>query len=143
MKEFTATTTIAAPPEAIWSILVDTPAYPDWDPFCDKIEGELGLGNTLKAFSKLSPGRGFKVKVTELDENRRMTWQGGMPFGLFKGVRTFTMRQAGDSTAFELREVFSGPMLKLIGGSLPDMTEAFQQFCQGLKAHAERGVAGN
>ena len=137
MKEFTASTTISASPEAIWEVLVKTDAYPEWDPFCDKIEGQVGLGSKLKAFSKLSPGRGFKVKVTELDENRRMTWEGGMPFGLFKGVRTFTIKPNGDSTAFELREVFSGPMLKLIGGSLPDMTEAFEKFCEGLKARAE------
>ncbi len=137
MKQFSAQTTINAPAATVWSILLDTSAYPEWDPFCDKIEGQVGLGNKLKAFSKLSPGRGFKVKVTELVDNQKMTWQGGMPLGLFKGVRTFELAGDGNTTTFELREVFSGPMVKLIGKSLPDMSEAFERFCAGLKSRAE------
>ena len=37
-------------------------------------------------------------------------------------------------------EVFSGPMLKLIAKSIPDMTEAFDAFAAGLKARAEERV---
>ena len=138
MKEFSATTTIHARPEAIWAILLDTPSYPQWDPYCDKIEGEVAVGNKIKAFTKLSPGRAFPVKVTQLDTNRQMTWSGGMPLGLFKGERTFTLVPAGDDAIeFTVREVFSGPMLKLIAKSLPDMTEPFEQFVAGLKQRAE------
>ena len=77
------------------------------------------------------------MTVAELDENRRMTWRGGMPLGLFKGVRTFTLTPREGGVDFELREVFSGPMLALIGRSLPDMTEAFAGFAAGLKERAE------
>ncbi len=66
-----------------------------------------------------------------------MTWEGGMPLGLFKGVRSFTLTPQGEAQHFELREVFSGPMLFMIGSSLPDMTGAFEGFCAGLKARAE------
>ncbi|GAB5546799.1 MAG: hypothetical protein SangKO_065590 [Sandaracinaceae bacterium] len=38
---------------------------------------------------------------------------------------------------FTLTEVFSGPMLALIGGSIPDMSDAFEKFVAGLKARAE------
>ncbi len=138
MKEYRATATIEQSPEKIWEVLVDTAAWPEWDPFCDKIEGRVALGEKIKAFTKLSPGRAFGVKVTELVPNQRMTWSGGMPFGLFKGVRTFTLTPKGKTTEFTLHEVFSGPMLKLIGGSIPDMTEAFQKFVSGLKSRAER-----
>lgn len=61
-----------------------------------------------------------------------------MPLGLFKGVRTFTLTPRGEQTEFTLHEVFSGPMLKLIGGSIPDMTDAFKGFVAGLKGRAER-----
>lgn len=98
----------------------------------------MALGKKLKAFSKLSPGRGFRVKVTELVPNHKMTWSGGMPFGLFKGERTFTLTPREDGTTeFTVREVFSGPMLRLIGKSIPDMTEPFEQFASGLKNRAE------
>jgi hypothetical protein len=79
------------------------------------------------------------VKVTELVENERMTWSGGMPLGLFKGVRTFTLSSRDDGKVdFEMREVFSGPFLGMIKGSLPDMTEAFEGFAEGLKTRAEK-----
>lgn len=137
MKEYRAHTVIHQSPEKIWSILTDVGTYPEWDPYCDKIEGELALGKKIKAFSKLSPGRAFPVKVTELVPNRKMTWSGGMPLGLFKGVRTFTLTPAGEGTEFTMHEVFSGPMLALIGGSIPDMSEAFREFAAGLKRRAE------
>ncbi len=137
MKSFEATTTINAPAGTIWAVLTDTAKWPEWDPSCDKIEGQIALGNKIKAFTKLSPGRAFPVKVSELVENQKMTWSGGMPLGLFKGVRTFTLEGQGDAVQFTLREEFSGPMLALIGGTIPDMNEAFQGFVAGLKTRSE------
>ncbi len=136
-KEFEARTTINAPADKVWSILIDTEAYPEWDPYCDRIEGQLALGNKIKAFSKLSPGRAFPVKVTQMTENQKMIWQGGMPLGLFKGVRTFSLEPNTQGEEFRRHEVFSGPMLPLIAKSLPDMSGRFEEFVQGLKARAE------
>ncbi len=138
MKEYQASITIRASADKVWQILTQAEEYPRFDPLCDEIRGTIVLGNKIKAFSKLSPGRAFPVKVTQMDENRQMTWSGGMPLGLFKGVRTFTLQSVSESeTSFTVREVFSGPMLALIGRSIPDMTDPFQQFVDGLKAHAE------
>jgi hypothetical protein len=138
MKEYSATTTIESSPETIWAILIDGPAYPEWDPGVDRIEGKIAPGEKLKAFSKLSPGRAFPATVTEFEPGRKMVWSGGMPLGLFKGVRTFTLTPKGDDTTeFTLREVFSGPLLPMIGRSIPDMTTTFEQFAAGLKKRAE------
>jgi len=137
MKQFEAQTTIAATPEKVWSVLIDTENWPQWDPTCERIEGNVVLGEKVKAFSKLSPGRAFPVKVVELVPNEQMTWQGGMPLGLFKGVRSFTLKEDGDGTAFTVRETFSGPMLAVIGGTIPDLTEPFAQFVAGLKNRSE------
>jgi hypothetical protein len=138
MKEFSATGTINASPETIWAILTDAPSYPDWDPSADRIEGRIAPGETVKAYTKLAPGRAFPAKVTVFEPGRKMVWEGGMPLGLFKGVRTFTLSpKDSNSVEFAIREVFSGPLLPLFGGSLPDMTEPFKQFVAGLKARAE------
>ena len=138
MKEFKASGLIRASAERVWSVLIATDKWPEWDPSCERIEGTPALGSKLKAFSKLSPGRGFAVKVSELSPNSKMTWSGGMPLGLFKGERTFVLTRVEDElTEFTVREVFSGPMLALIGGSIPDMTEAFDGFVEGLKTRAE------
>jgi hypothetical protein len=138
MKEFSATTTIEASPETVWAILTDAPGYPEWDPGVDRIEGTIAAGEKITAYTKLSPGRAFPVTVTEFMPGQRMTWSGGMPLGLFKGERTFTlMPRDNGSIEFTVREVFSGPLLPLIGRSLPDMSAVFEQFAAGLKNQAE------
>lgn len=139
MKVFAATTTIAASPDAIWSILIDAARYPEWDPGVDRIEGRIAPGEKVAAYSKLRPGQAFPATVTEFVPGRKMAWTGGMPLGLFKGERTFTLvPQPGGGTEFTLREEFSGPLLGLIGRSIPDLTESFEQFAAGLKRRAER-----
>ena len=138
MREYTAKTTINASAETIWSILTNAAGYPDWDPGVDRIEGTIAAGEKVTAYTKLSPGRGFPATVSEFVPGKKMTWSSGMPLGLFKGVRTFVLADKGDGAIeFTLREVFSGPLLGLIGRSIPDMTENFQQFVAGLKAQAE------
>ncbi len=138
MKEYQVSDRIHASPEKIWAILTDIDKWPEWDPSCERIEGTLALGQKVKAFSKLSPGRGFAVKVSEFTPPLKMTWTGGIPLGLFRGERTFMLSELKSGvTEFSMREVFSGPMLALIGGSIPDMTEAFEGFVAGLKARAE------
>ena len=100
--------------------------------------GRVAPGEKITAYTKLSPDRAFPAKVSEFVPNQRMVWSGGMPLGLFKGVRTFTLAPQGDgSLDFTLREEFSGPLLPLMAGSLPDLTQTFQDFVAGLKTHAE------
>jgi hypothetical protein len=138
MKEYRATTTIEASPETIWTILTDASGYPEWDPGMDRIEGRISPGEKITAFTKLSPGRAFPVKVTEFVPGQKMTWAGGMPLGLFKGERTFTLvTQDQGAVEFTVGEVFSGPLLPLIGRSIPDLTSSFEQFVAGLKQRAE------
>ncbi|MDQ5822948.1 MAG: SRPBCC domain-containing protein [Chloroflexota bacterium] len=138
MKAYSATGTIQATPETIWSILTDAAAYPQWEPGVDRIEGRIAQGETVTAYTKQNPKRAFPAKVTEFVPGRKMVWSGGMPLGLFKGVRTFTLTPQGNgSVEFTIREVFSGPLLGLIGRSIPDMTSSFEQFVAGLKRRAE------
>lgn len=139
MKQFSATINIKAAPETIWKILTDAPNYTAWDPGVIRIEGKIAAGEKVVAYNKISPNRAFPAKVTEFIPVRKMAWTGGMPFGLFKGVRTFTLEPQSDgSVNFTLREVFSGPMLAMIGRTIPDMTQSFQDFVNGLKKYAER-----
>ena len=140
MKVYSVTKTIEATSETIWAILTDASRYPEWDPGMDRIEGRIAPGEKIKVFTKLSPGRTFPVKVTDFVVGRKMTWTGGMPLGLFKGQRTFTLSLQGSrTTEFTMREVFSGLLLPVFGRSIPDLTSSFEQFAAGLKTRAESG----
>ena len=138
MRSYDATATIKASPEAIWAILTDAPGYQAWDSGIERVEGSITPGNRLKVVSKANPGRAFPVKVTEFSPGQRMTWSGGMPLGLFKGVRIFTLAPGSDGTTrFTVREEYTGPLLPLIWRSMSDLGPSFRQFANGLKQRAE------
>jgi hypothetical protein len=138
MESYEAAVTIEAEPERVWSILTDAAAYDEWDNGVKRLEGRIAPGEKLKITSEVDPKRAHPIRVTGFEPARTMTWTGGMPLGLFKGVRTFTLTPDGRTTRFEMREEFTGPMLPLIWKSMPDLGPAFQQFARGLKARAER-----
>ena len=141
MKSYEASATIEAPPEAVWNVLVDGGSYTDWDSGVVALEGDIALGERLKVTSEANPKRAFPVRVTEVEPARSMRWSGGMPLGLFKGERTFTLRPRGErETEFVLREEYSGPMLGLIWRSMPDLRPSVEKFAQGLKQRAEHGA---
>ena len=137
MKFYEASATIEASPAAVWAVLVDASDYPNWDSGVVSVEGRVALGEKIKVVSAANPGRAFPVKVAEFSPASRMVWAGGMPLGLFKGVRTFTLTPDGASTRFTMREEYTGPLLGMIWKSIPDLGPSFQQFADGLKARAE------
>ena len=140
MKSYESEATIQANPEAIWAVLTDAGAYADWDSGVERIEGTIAPGETIKVHSEANPGRTFPVRVAEFSPGKRMVWSGGMPLGLFKGVRTFELSPAADgATRFRMREEYTGPLLPLIWRTMPDLQPSFDQFARGLKARAERG----
>ena len=104
----------------------------------EKVEGEIGHGHKIKVFAKISPRRAFPVKVTELETPRRMVWRGGMPLGLFKGVRQFNLASEGAVTSCTMREELSGPLLPLIWRAMPDLQPSFDQVARELKQQAEQ-----
>jgi len=139
MKAYEATATIAAGADAVWAILTDAPAYGDWDSGVQRVEGRIAPGERIKVVSEANPGRAFPVKVTEFQPGRAMTWAGGMPLGLFRGVRTFALTpEDGGGTRFTMREEYTGPLLPLVWRSMPDLGPSFRRFADGLKARAEQ-----
>ena len=139
MKFYESTATIKATPDTIWQILTDAPAYPTWNPAVERVEGSIAPGETIKVQVKANPGRTFPVKVTEFQPSSHMVWSGGMPLGLFRGVRTYRLTPAGEGTTrFDMREEYTGLMLPMIWKSIPDLAPSFEQFAQGLKAEAEK-----
>lgn len=138
MKSFEASADINASPEKVWSIITDARGLPTWDSGIERVEGTIAPGETIKLYVKVNPGRAFPLKVSGFDPPRRMVFSGGMPLGLFKGVRTYSLAPlAGGGTAFKMREEYTGPLLGMIWKSIPDLNPSFQQFARGLKQKAE------
>ncbi len=137
MHAYDVRRSIAAEPAAVWAILTDAAVLQDGGFGIVKIDGRIAAGAKLSILSQISPTRAFPVTVTELVPERLMVWQGGMPLGLFKGIRRFELGGTPSGTDFRMYEVFTGPLAPLIRKSMPDLTDSFNRFADALKAHAE------
>ena len=130
---------IRSRPEVVWKLLTDLAGYSTWNTTVDKVEGTIELGNKIAIHAKIAPGKAFPVKVTTLEEPRRMVWTGGAPLKfVFKGERTFLVTpKTADTVEFSMEEVFDGLMASMITKSIPDLQPAFDEFAACLKARAE------
>jgi uncharacterized protein YndB with AHSA1/START domain len=140
VKHYESTSAIAAGPADVWAVLTDGAGWPSWDSGVTAVEGRLAPGEKVKIRSEAAPGRAFPVTVTAFDAPSRMQFSGGMPLGLFRGVRTYTLTPDGGGTLFRMREEYTGPMLGLIWRSMPDLQGSFDQFAAGLKRRVESGA---
>jgi hypothetical protein len=128
---------IDASPERIWGLLTDATGFPRWNSTVTRIEGNIAAGQTLKIQVPSAPGRVFKPKVSGVEAGRTMTWSDGMA-PMFKGVRVFKLTPNADGTTdFFMREEYSGLMLPMIKGSLPDFAPIFETYAADLKVAAE------
>lgn len=140
MSEKTATTfslryavsrRIAAPPARVWARLTDATQFHVWNSTVERIDGEIALGQRLAIRVPIAPGRVFRPRVAELVPERRMVWRDGFA-PMFQGERTFTLTPCDEGTDFEMVERFSGAMLPMIKGSLPDFGPVFDQYAADL-----------
>jgi hypothetical protein len=133
---------IAATPEAVWAILADFAAYPDWNPFVRRISGKLEAGATLEVDLAPPGGRAMTMRPTlrEVQPGRILRWLGhlGMP-GLFDGEHSFQVEPSGEGQVrFVQSEHFSGVLVPLVMRFIGAATEqGFVAMNQALKERAE------
>lgn len=138
MKHYKASTTIHANAQDIWKALLDGASYPTWDPGMVRVEGEIAKGKKVKFFTKFQPDQAFAVKVTAFEPNQKLVLTGGIPLGLFKSERTHTLTAQPDGTThFQTEESFTGLLAPVLAAKIPDLTESFQAFADGLKRFVE------
>jgi uncharacterized protein YndB with AHSA1/START domain len=137
MRAYEATSFNNAAPERVWPILTDAPAWPSWDSGVASVDGRVALGETVSITVEANAGRAFPVKVVQLDAPERMVFLGGMPLGLFRGRRTYTLVPEASGTRFTMREEYTGPLAGMVFRSIPDLGPSFRQFAEGLKRRAE------
>lgn len=137
MRAYEASAVIDAAPDHVWSVLTDVAAWPAWNSGVTKVDGRLELGEKISITVDANPGRAFPVKVATLTEPALIVLRGGMPLGLFRGERTYTLHAEGSRTRFTMREQYTGPLAGMIFKSIPDLGPSFHQFADGLKEQAE------
>ena len=139
-RSYRASRSINAPAGAVWALLTNADGYADWNDAVISIQGPIREGDTIKLVSTVSPKRTFKLRVTQMQAPSRMVWSDGMPLGLFRGERTYSIADNGHGRSeFTMAEEFTGPLSGLISKTIPDLTDSFNTFADGLKKAAEAG----
>lgn len=136
--EYTVSIDINASASAIWSHLTNASGYTTWNSTIKEFSGNIEEGGKVSLVSTDAPDRTFKLKVKDFQANEGMVWRDGFA-PMFQGVRTFTLEPLADGKIrFTMSERFSGLMLPMIAGSLPDFTESFAAFASDLKKVSEK-----
>lgn len=135
----TATTSVAADAAQVWSVLTDTAAYPQSNPFVRRLDGDLVVGSRLTVV--LQPGEKpttLRPQVVAVQPGGSFTWLGhiGVP-GLFDGRHTFTVEPDGEGARLVQHETLSGALVPLFRRMLTtDTPAAFVASNDALAARA-------
>jgi hypothetical protein len=140
MRRIATAVDIDAPAAAIWRVLVDFPAYPDWNPFIRRIKGEARVGHRLEVTVE-PQGRKpmtFKPTVRVADADRELRWLGRvlMP-GIFDGEHAFIIEQGTSGCRLRHEETFRGLLVPAFGAMLEVTARGFADVNAALKRRVE------
>ena len=149
----TASTTIHAPLDLVWAVMLDTASYGEWNPFVERAEcpAPPRVGDSIVLHVRWATGRTTRSpeRISAIEppsaeggggvRTARLSYDyAGLParLGLVRGTRHQRLRQApGGPTTYDTVEEFSGPLVRLAG---PDrVAEGFRRHAAGLKQRAE------
>ncbi|GAO42972.1 SRPBCC domain-containing protein [Flavihumibacter petaseus] len=129
---------IAAPQAAVWKVLTDFAAYPDWNPFVQQLTGKVAAGERITVHL---PGMTFRPLVKAVVPDKELRWLGylGVP-GLFDGEHQFLLEDNRDgTTTFIHSETFNGLLVPLFRASLLKKTKpGFEAMNTALKQRVEK-----
>lgn len=143
---------IDAPLAVVWSVMIDTTSYAEWNPFVERVEcptpAEVGDPIVLHVRWKdgstaRSPERIIALEGPVTDDDGVTTAQlsyvyEGWParLGLVRGTRHQRLLQRpGGATRYDTVEEFSGPLVRFAGPGR--VAEGFARHATALRARAE------
>lgn len=147
-----ASTVIEAPLATVWSVMLDTASYAEWNPFVEQIEadGPPAVGEALVLHVRWANGSTATSpeRITVLDgpataEDGTTTATLAYVYeGLFaklrlvRGTRVQRLTQRpGGPTTYHTVEEFSGPLVRFAGPAR--VAEGFARHAAALKQRAE------
>lgn len=120
----------------VWDVITDAGNLPVWNSGVTEIEGEIRNGSVIRIRTASGGKKVFRLRVQQLP-GEVMTWKGGMPLGLFTGLRTFRLTPQGSMTHLNVREEFTGPFVTTMWKRMPDLQPELDAYVKATKARAE------
>ena len=146
-----ASAAIHAPIDRVWSVMLDTASYGEWNPFVERADcsSDPAVGDPIVLHVRWANGRSTtspeRISVIEPPHEegglRRATLAyvyEGLPakLGLVRGTRYQRLwQQPGGPTHYDTVEEFSGPLVKLAGPKRVE--DGFRRHAEALKRRCE------
>jgi len=135
---------VDASPDAVWQVLADRAAYPEWNPFIISSTGELKAGAMITNVLKDTNGEEttFTPELLVVEPGKELRWIGKVAFGgIFDGEHSFRIEALpGGRSRLIHEEKFNGIAVPLAVGMLNDTIKP--QFEAMNRALAARAAAG-
>ena len=135
---------IDAPPQRVWEVLLDFPAWKDWNQFIPSVNGILEVGARL-SIKVVPPGRKpmeFRPEVFVVRPFEEILWGGSFLWIVYRGDHSIILEpRPGGGTRFRQRERFRGPMVLFMGSMIKATEEGYHQMNQSLKQRVEEKQA--
>ena len=133
---------IRAPLDAVWRILTDFSAYPEWNPHIRKVRGQPRVGGRITIHSRPPRGRTVVLRpvVVTWSPPSEFRWRGTfLSRVLFTGEHGFKLEELAETRVrFHQDETFSGLLVPLYARlRLPKTREAFTEVNEALRQRAE------
>jgi hypothetical protein len=136
------TVDIDAPAARVWEVLVDLPAYREWNPFIVEAEGAVAVGSTLALRMALPEREPMTInpRLLVVEPQRELRWKGRLWLpGLFDGEHAFVLTPLeNERTRLDHFENFSGLLLPVARSMVYDAT--VQSFHALNSALADRAA---
>jgi len=120
----------------VWDVITDAGNYPVWDSGVAEVSGAISDGGRIRVRTRDGGKRTFRLRVHQVP-GLLMTWSGGLPLGLLKVVRTFTVTDHTGITHLAVRDTASGPLRGLVRKTLPGAETALHGYVAAVKFRAE------
>lgn len=133
---------IDAPPQKVWDVLLDLPAWAEWNAFNPKVEGAFEVGQRIK-IKVVPPGRRpmvFTAEVRVVRPCEEIVWGGGFLGFVYQGDHAVWLeRLPNGGTRFCQRERMRGPLvlISLVLGLLEPTKLGYNQMNNALKRRVE------
>jgi uncharacterized protein YndB with AHSA1/START domain len=145
MLSYSANATSAAPPAAVWRLLLDARTWPDWSAV-DGLDLARSGGLDPDGRDPVGAVRAFRTgkmvtgeRLTGLVEETQLTYGDAFTKAIhdYRAVIDLTPA-AGGGTAIHWHGTYStGPLMRLVMGRV--MSRVMQRMADGLAAYAESG----
>lgn len=133
-------TTIESSPQAVWDVMMDFKNYGAWNRWVVRIDGEAGVGNTVRAYAP--SGTALDLRITSIREPYEscwvdVTWFTHLGVGGWR-CRAIEPSPDGRSVVFRNHFEYTGPFAAVLDHLTRDtLVKGMTLENESLKAYVE------